>query len=91
MVDGQYVVRIRHRKENREAYRVWSKKDKLDSDNLQHDRAAKLRRNAQICERRFNGKTFAALAQDFDLSVNRVRDICVKQTRKEQNGHIQGL
>ncbi|MCA3394880.1 MAG: hypothetical protein INF85_04450 [Roseomonas sp.] len=86
LVDGLYVVRIRNRTKNHEAYRVWTEQDRAEFDKMQQGRADNLDRNAQIYERRLSGETLATLAQDFGLSVSRVRDICAKQERKERRG-----
>lgn len=86
VVDGRYVVRVRNRQKNHEAYRVWTEQDRVEFDKMQQSRADTLDRNAQIYERRLSGETLAALAQDFGISVSRVRDICAKQERKERRG-----
>ena len=85
-VDGRYVVRIRDRTKNHEAYRVWTEQDRIEFDKMQQGRADTLDRNAQIYERRLSGETLAVLAQEFGLSASRVRDICAKQERKERYG-----
>lgn len=86
VVDGRYVIRIRNKAKNHEAYRVWTEQDRAEFDKMQQGRADTLDRNAQIYERRLSGETFAALAQEFGLSVSRVRDVCAKQERKERQG-----
>lgn len=86
VVDGRYVVRIRNRAKNHEAYRVWTEQDRGEFDKMQQGRADTLDRNAQIYERRLTGETLAALGQEFGLSASRVRDICAKQERKERRG-----
>ncbi len=86
VVDGRYVIRIRNKEKNHEAYRVWTEQDRAEFDKMQQGRADTLDRNAQIYERRLSGETFAALAQEFGLSISRVRDVCAKQERKERQG-----
>jgi DNA-directed RNA polymerase sigma subunit (sigma70/sigma32) len=86
VVDGRYVVRIRNRAKNHEAYRVWTEQDRVEFDKVQQGRADTVDRNAQIYERRLSGETLAALAQEFGLSASRIRDICAKQERKERRG-----
>jgi hypothetical protein len=55
VVDGRYVVRIRNRAKNHEAYRVWTEQDRGAFDKMQQGRADTLDRNAQIYERRLTG------------------------------------
>lgn len=86
VVDGRYVVRIRNRAKNHEAYRVWTEQDRVEFDKVQEGRADTVDRNAQIYERRLSGETLATLAQEFGLSASRIRDICAKQERKERRG-----
>jgi hypothetical protein len=86
VVDGRYVVRIRNRAKNHEAYRVWTEQDRVEFDKVQEGRANTVDRNAQIYERRLSGETLATPAQEFGLSASRIRDICAKQERKERRG-----
>lgn len=84
VVDGRYVVRIRNRAKNQEAYRVWTEQDRADFDKKQQSHADNADRNAQVYERNLAGETLAALGRDFNLSQSRIRQICALQARKEK-------
>lgn len=95
MVDGRYVVRIRNRKNNTEAYLVWSETARTEFDRGQAVKKEKMERdariradnadgNALIFERNLAGETTASLARGFNLSPTAIGNICAKQARIER-------
>lgn len=84
MVDGRYVVRLRNSTRNTESYKVWTEAERADFDRKMQTRADNADRNAQIYERQISGETLADLGRDFGLSVERIRQICALQARKER-------
>jgi len=91
IVDGRYVVRIRNRKRNTETYEVWTSDQREEFDRkeaehrVQEDRRLdRDNRNRQMYERSLAGETFANLATEFGITSGRVRQICVRQARKER-------
>lgn len=95
MVDGRFVVRLRNRKSNAEAYLVRTENERAEFDREQvakkermerdaRTRADNADRNAQIYERNLAGETKASLAREFSLSPTTIGHICAKQARKER-------
>ncbi len=84
IVDGRIVVRVRHRKRNKEVYKVWTEAERIDFDRTQQTKADTADRNAQIYERNLAGETMAGLAREFGVSPTNIRRICANQARKER-------
>ena len=84
IVDGRFVVRIRNRHRNKEVYKVWTQSERNSFDEAQQAKADNEDRNAQIYERNLAGETGTGLAREFNLSPERIRQICARQERKER-------
>lgn len=87
-VDGRYVVRIRDSGRNTEIYCIWTEDERAEFHKIKRGRTESADQNVQIYERHLAGDPFTVLAQDFRLSVNRVRQACAAQMQKERRQEL---
>lgn len=91
IVDGRYVVRVRHEARGTQKYEVWTEEELHQFDDVNARKRAALvaqadrvDRNQQIYERSLAGETMNSLVVEFGISTTRIRTIIAKQARKER-------